>query len=78
MTSNEYKKLEKVLFEGIANARTANKEFVEAGNTYDTIERHLLEAKAWNHRGYAEGINRVLASIGFEHCDMKILTKEIS
>ena len=70
--------MEKVLFEGITNARTANKEFVEAGNTHDTIERHILETKAWNHRGYAEGINQVLASIGFEHSDMKILTKEIT
>ena len=39
----------------------------KAGKCYDTTERHILETKAWNHRGYAEGINQALAVIGFKH-----------
>ena len=78
MTSKEYKSLEKVLSEGIVNAKKAKEEFINAGKTYDTTQRHLLESKAWNHQGYAEGINQVLASIGFEHKDMELLAKEIT
>ena len=74
MTKIENKALEKVLSEGIRNAKLANEEFEKAGQTYDTTERHLLETKAWNHRGYAEGINQVLAIVGFNHEDMRTLT----
>ena len=74
MTKIENKALEKVLSEGIRNAKLANEEFEKAGQTYDTTERHLLETKAWNHRGYAEGINQVLATVGFIHEDMRVLT----
>lgn len=74
MTKIENKALEKVLSEGIRNAKLANEEFEKAGQTYDTAERHLLETKAWNHRGYAEGINQVLAIVGFNHEDMRALT----
>ena len=74
MTNIENKALEKVLSEGIRNAKLANEEFEKAGQTYDTTERHLLETKAWNHRGYAEGINQVLAIVGFNHEDMRSLT----
>ena len=74
MTKIENKALEKVLSEGIRNAKLANEEFEKAGQTYDITERHLLETKAWNHRGYAEGINQVLAIVGFNHEDMRTLT----
>lgn len=67
MTKLETMKCEKLLNEAIRNAETANEEFSKAGKCYDTIERHILETKAWNHRGYAEGINQTLAVIGFKH-----------
>lgn len=78
MTKLEYTKCEKLLYEAIRNAENANEEFYKAGNSYDTTERHILETKAWNHRGYAEGINQVLAVIGFKHERMEELSKLIS
>lgn len=78
MTKQEYTKCEKLLDEAIGNAETANEEFYKAGNSYDTTERHILETKAWNHRGYAEGINQVLVVIGFKHDRMSELGKLIS
>ena len=78
MTKQEYMKCEKLLDEAIRNAETANEEFYKAGNSYDTTERHILETKAWNHRGYAEGINQVLVVIGFKHDRMSELWKLIS
>lgn len=78
MTKLEYTKCEKLMDEAIRNAETANEEFYKAGNSYDTTERHILETKAWNHRGYAEGINQVLAVIGFKHERMEELSKLIS
>ena len=59
-------------------AKNKLKEFYKAGNSYDTTERHILETKAWNHRGYAEGINQVLVVIGFKHDRMSELGKLIS
>lgn len=67
MTKFEYAKCEKLMNEAIRNAETANEEFSKVGKCYDTTERHILETKAWNYRGYAEGINQVLAVIGFKH-----------
>lgn len=78
MTKLEYKKCEKLMNEAIRNAETANEEFSEAGKYYDTTERHILETKAWSHRGYAEGINQVLAVIGFKHERMVELGKLIN
>jgi hypothetical protein len=78
MTKFEYAKCEKLMNEAIKNAETANEEFYKAGNSYDTTERHILETKAWNHRGYAEGINQVLVVIGFKHDRMSELGKLIS
>ena len=78
MTKQEYMKCEKLLDEAIRNAETANEEFYKAGNSYDTTERHILETKAWNHRGYAEGINQVLVVLGFKHDRMSELGKLIS
>ena len=78
MTKLEYTKCEKLLDEAIRNAEIANKEFYKAGNSCDTIERHILETKAWNHRGYAEGINQALAVLGFKNERMQELVKLIS
>lgn len=78
MTKLETIKCEKLLDEAIRNAENANEEFYKAGECYDTTERHILEIKAHNHRGYAEGINQVLAVIGFKHERMAELRKLIS
>lgn len=78
MTKFEYTKYEKLMNEAIRNAEAANEEFYKAGNSYDTTERHIWETKAWNHRGYAEGINQTLAVIGFKHELMAKLGKLIS
>ena len=78
MTKLEAMKCEKLLDEAIRNAKTANEEFCKAGNSYDTTERHILETKAWNHRGYAEGILQALVCIGFKHELMEELCKLIN
>lgn len=78
MTKSESMKCEKLMDEAIRNAENANEEFYKAGKCYDTTERHILETKAWNHRGYAEGINQALVTIGFKHDRMKELEKLIS
>ena len=78
MTKLEYMKCKKLMDEAIRNAENANEEFYKAGNSYDTTERHIWETKAWNHRGYAEGINQALAVIGFRHERMLELGKQIS
>lgn len=78
MTKLEAMKCEKLMDEAIKNAENANEEFYKAGKCYDTTERHILETKAWNHRGYAEGINQTLAVIGFKHDRMSELGKLIS
>ncbi len=78
MTKLEYTKCEKLMNEAIRNVEAANKEFYKAGNSYDTTERHILETKAWNHRGYAEGIQQALAVIGFKHEQMAELGRLIN
>lgn len=75
MTKLEYTKCEKLLDEAIRNAENANEEFSKAGKCYDTTERHILETKAWNHRGYAEGIIQALNVIGFKNEIMEKLNK---
>lgn len=75
MTKLEYKKCEKLMNEAIRNVETANEEFSKAGKCYDTTERHILETKAWNHRGYAEGIIQALNVIGFKNEIMEKLNK---
>lgn len=78
MTKLETMKCEKLLNEAIRNAETANEEFYKAGNSYDTVEKHILKTKAWNHIGYAQGINQALVVIGFKHEQMAELSKLIS
>lgn len=78
MTKEEYANCEKVMNEAIRTASEANKEFIKAGNCHDTTERHILEAKAWKHRGYANGICQALAFVGFKHKDIEKLNNLIN
>lgn len=75
MTRLEIIKCEKLAEEAIQNANNSKKEFEEAARCYDTTERHILETKAWNHRGYAEGIIQALNVIGFKNEIMEKLNK---
>lgn len=77
MTAIEYKKLEKVLFYGISQARASNKEFQQMEKTSEPIKKHILELQAQNHRGYAEGVQYALVALKFQHCDMEILSREL-
>lgn len=77
MTAREYKKLDKVLFYAIEQARASNREFQEMENTSDIIEKHILELNAQNHRGYAEGIQYALTTLNYKHPDMEILSREL-
>ena len=67
MTKLEAMKCERLLNEAIRCAILANDKFSKAMKTPSPIEREILENTAHNHRGYAEGINQVLAVIGFKH-----------
>lgn len=78
MTRLEIVECKKLAEEAIQNANNSKKEFEEAARCYDTTERHILETKAWNHRGYAEGIIQALNVIGFKHEQMAELWKLIS
>jgi hypothetical protein len=73
MTKKELKACEKVMREGIRAAEQAEEEFYEAFFEKDTLIRQAKELKGHDHLGYAEGINQVLATIGFKHSDMKKL-----
>lgn len=77
MTAKEYKKLEKVLSYGISQARVSNREFQEMENISDPVKKHILELQAQNHRGYAEGIQYVLATLNYRHPDMETLSREL-
>lgn len=77
MTSREYKKLDKVLFYAIQQARVSNRELQEMEKTSDTIKKHVLELQAQNNRGCAEGIRYVLVSLNFKHPDMVTLSNEL-
>ena len=78
MTRLEIVECKKLAEEAIQNANNSKKEFEEAARCYDTTERHILETKAWNHRGYAEGIIQALNVIGIKHEQMAELGKLIS
>ena len=78
MTKLETMKCEKLMEEAIINAKKANEEFAKADTCKDIIEKNILLAQAHNHTGYAEGINQVLAVIGFKHELMTELGKLIS
>ena len=77
MTAKEYKKLDKVLFYAIEQARYYNRYFQEMENTSEPIKKHILELQAQNLRGCAEGIQYVLVSLNFKHPDMVTLSNEL-
>lgn len=77
MTAKEYKKLDKVLFFAIEQARYSNRYFQEMENTSEPIKKHILELQAQNLRGYAEGIQYALTTLNYRHPDMVILSNEL-
>lgn len=78
MTKTEYGKCEKLMEDAIQKVVDSKKEysryefFLQKG---DTIQAEVEQRKADQHYGYAEGINQVLAIIGFKHDKMKELSK---
>lgn len=76
MTKAEYGKCEKLMEDAIHKVEDSKREysryefFLQKG---DTIHAEVEQRKADQHYGYAEGINQVLAVIGFRHDRMKVL-----
>lgn len=58
MTKLENMKCESLLDEAIAYAKSANVSFDNALKSSDPVDKRISERVAWNHRGYAEGINQ--------------------
>lgn len=81
MTKLEYMKCEKLMNEAIRNAENANeswKKYERYKKENNMIEAEIGMRESDYHRGYAEGINQVLAVIGFKHEQMAELSKMIS
>lgn len=78
MTKLEAMKCERLMDEAIEYAIDANDKFTVAAKHPNATEREILLNTAHNHRGYAEGINQALATIGFKHERMSELGKLIS
>lgn len=76
MTKIENDKCIKLMNEAIANIQNSkieyqeSEKYIKAGNR---VQWELCQRKADQHYGYAMGINQVLATLGFNHEDMKIL-----
>jgi hypothetical protein len=78
MTIQENTKCIKVLDEAIKAVKQAKHEFTESERFYkegDEIKAEIEQRKADNHMGYAEGINQVLATLGFKHSEIIELQK---
>lgn len=75
MTKAEYGKCEKLMEYAIQKAKQADEEYKAYNQLIknDMIKAEIEQRKADRHIGYAEGINQVLAVIGFKHDRMKIL-----
>lgn len=76
MTKIEYKKCEKLADEAIENVRRAK--FLWTEYEKFSKENNIIKAKvnmrnSDQHYGYAEGIQQVLATLGFKHEKMKEL-----
>lgn len=67
MTKLQNMKCEKLLNKAIKYANDANRRMELAAKNPNVIERYILENTAHNHRGFAEGINYALVTIGFKH-----------
>ena len=80
MTKTEYRKCEKLMLEAILKAKQAQEEYKEYEKytfmgKYNEVKAQTEQRKADQHIGYAEGINQVLAVIGFKHDRMKELSE---
>lgn len=78
MTKVELEKCEKLCIEAIRDIEKANELYKEA----KSIDKEFHQAthqlrRADNKRGYAEGINQVLAAIGYSSENMKKLSELI-
>lgn len=76
MTKVEYEKCEKLMYDAIKKVKQSNKEY-ETHNQLvneDTAKGNIELRKADQHIGYAEGINQVLVTLGFNHDRMKELS----
>ena len=78
MTKQENTKCIKVLEEAIKAVKQAKCEYTESERFYkegDKIQAEIVQRKADNHTGYAEGIEQVLVTLGFKHDRMKELQR---
>lgn len=77
MTKVEYGKCEKLMEAAIQKAKQADEEYKAYNQLIknDIIKAEIEQRKADQHMGYAEGINQVLAVIGFKHDRMKELSE---
>ncbi|MCR2050914.1 hypothetical protein NSB25_27210 [Acetatifactor muris] len=77
MTKLEYGKCVKLMEEAIRNAKQSSEEYKAYNQllNVDTIKAETEQRKADQHYGYAEGINQVLATLGFKHDRMKELSE---
>ena len=74
MNKTEYTKCVKLMDEAINKAKSSKEAFNNAYNMdLSDTQRKIEELKGQNYAGYAEGINKVLAVLGFEHEQMKKL-----
>lgn len=78
MTKLENMKCESLLDEAIAYAKSANVSFDNALKSSDPVDERISERVAWNHRGYAKGINQALVKIGFKNERMQELEELIN
>jgi hypothetical protein len=76
MTNLEKSKCEKLCKEAISSIEEANELYGKARKIDKEFHQATVELRrADNERGYAEGINCVLASIGYKSESMKQLSK---
>ena len=75
MTKVEYTRCEKLMEEAIQKAELAKIEFDKAEQKKNYADKNILYGLAYNHLGYADGINQTLVCIGFKHERMKELGK---
>lgn len=77
MTKIEYKKCEKLMCEAILKMRMAQKEYSESEKHLkdgNELKWECAQRKADQYYGEAVGVNQVLATLGFKHDRMKVLS----
>ena len=78
MTKTEYVKCEKLMEDAIQKVEDSKREYSRyefLSQKGDAIKAEVEQRKADQHYGYAEGINQVLATLGFKHDRMKELSE---